>query len=213
MAGTKDLVSVETITAGGRTSPRTITVEAAAEAEAAISASAAANGSVTAYTDTNTGSLTLEPGHGITNGTGDIFWQDSGTNKARRGMTITMTGDVAALDGGSGDDFPALSTEDVRLKKPQSIACVFTGNDVKWALAFAELLPTANDAFIAFLTSAPADIKVYRVKPGRNGTEAWRGTDDGTNPFAGVTGATVTFSHGETDEVVMGALVGHGTPP
>lgn len=71
----------------------------------------AKTGALTTRTDANTGVLTMESGHGI--GTGnrlDVYWTNADGTKGRRyGMTVgTVSTNSVPIDGGAGDDLPAL---------------------------------------------------------------------------------------------------------
>lgn len=69
---------------------------------------AAKPGQLTTRTDANTGTLTMESGHGISTGqTIIIFWSGGG----RRSIVGTVSGDSVPFDNGSGDDLPANLTE------------------------------------------------------------------------------------------------------
>lgn len=75
-----------------------------------VTAPAATAGTVTTWTDANTGEVTAA-GHDIT--TGDkvgVFWLNGTTRERRVNMTATVTGDVVAVDGGSGNDLPDQDT-------------------------------------------------------------------------------------------------------
>lgn len=74
---------------------------------------------VTAWvkTDADTAACNLATGHGKTSGTYDVFWTIAGVNYVRYGVTNTITGDACALDGGSGDAFPATATTGVIITK------------------------------------------------------------------------------------------------
>ena len=68
---------------------------------------AAKPGELTTRTDADTGTITLEAGHGLTSGDFNIFW-DAGI---RRKVAATITVNAMAIDGGAGDDLPALNSD------------------------------------------------------------------------------------------------------
>jgi hypothetical protein len=61
-------------------------------------------------TDDDTAACDLPAGHGYANGNFDIYWQEGGVDKVRFGVPGTITTNALALDGGTGDAFPATST-------------------------------------------------------------------------------------------------------
>lgn len=190
---------------------QTITVEADSAGSSQRSVDAATAGTLTTRTDADTGVITLSGGHGLSSGTGDVFWNDTttGIKGSRRGMTWTVSVNALTVDGGAGDDLPDSGTI-MGVMVPVSEACVVVGNNAKWSEAYAQFSSiNAGDAYVSFLTSAPADIVSYQVS-GDNQSTGWLGaTVGGTNPFAAVTTATITFSHGETSAVVMGAILAY----
>lgn len=76
---------------------------------------AAKIGTLTTRTDANTGTFTMASGHGfVTSDRIDLYWSGG----KRYGMTATVTGDSAVLDGGTGDDLP-IATTPITAMKPQ----------------------------------------------------------------------------------------------
>lgn len=57
-------------------------------------------------TDADTAAGNLAGGHGLSTGTFDVYWT-SGGGGMRRNVSVTITVNACALDGGTGDDFPA----------------------------------------------------------------------------------------------------------
>lgn len=187
----------------------TVTAQNAATSQRSVAA--ATSGTLTTRTDADTGVITLSGGHGLTSGTGDVFWNDitTGIKGSRRGMTWTVSVNALTVDGGSGDDLPSTSTV-MTVMKPVSEALVVVGNNAKWSEVYAQFPAlTSGDAYISFLSGVPADIVVYQLS-GDVQSDGWLGATLGvTNPFAGVTTATVTYSHGQTSALVMGAILAH----
>lgn len=83
-------------------------------------------GTLSTRTDADTGVATVGSGHGITTANlVDVYW----TGGKRLGMTVTATGATTInVDGGSGDNFPVVSTAIV-VSKVYALDCVFTGSD------------------------------------------------------------------------------------
>lgn len=76
-------------------------------------------------TDANTAAANLTNGHGLTNGVFDCYWNGG----LRYGVTGNFTDDALALEGGSGDDFPANATA-VTICKQVSINTAIDGDNV-----------------------------------------------------------------------------------
>lgn len=187
------------------------TVAAQNAATSQLTVAAATPGTLTTRTDADTGIITLTGGHGLSSGTGDVFWNDvtTGIKGSRRGMTWTVAVNALTVDGGTGDDLPATSTV-MGVMVPVSEVMVVVGNNAKWSEVYAQFPAlTSGDAYVAFLTSGPADIAVYQLS-GDVTSDGWLGATIGlTNPFASVSTATVTYSHGETSALVMGAILAY----
>lgn len=83
-----------------------VTVVAVAEIEE-MTLPAAKTGRLTTRTDDNTGTLTMDSGHGLTTGKIDVFWNVGGVKAHRRQMDGVVTGDSIAIDGGVGGILPA----------------------------------------------------------------------------------------------------------
>lgn len=65
-------------------------------------------------TDANTAAGNLAGGHGLATGVFDVYWT-SGGGGMRRDVDVTITTNACALDGGTGDDFPASADSTVVL--------------------------------------------------------------------------------------------------
>lgn len=207
------VVTINRSGAGVNNQQQTTTVAAQNAANSNVSVAAATAGTLTTRTDANTGVITLSGGHGLTNGTGDVFWNDmtTGIRGSRRGMTWTIVTNALTIDGGSGDDLPATSTI-MTVMKPVSETINVDGDNAKWSEVYASLTATMGYAYIAFLSSVPADLAVYRLLGvgGTQTSDGWLGASIGiSNPFAGETVQTVTYSHGETSALNMGAILAH----
>lgn len=83
-------------------------------------------GSLTTRTDDNTGVCTLATGHGVANGTVDVYW-DGGI---RYGMTATVDGNDVTVDGGAGDNLPAEDTS-VTVAVPVTISQEIIGDTLE----------------------------------------------------------------------------------
>ena len=162
---------------------------------------AAKTGTLTARTDNDTGTIAAAAGHGVvsTNKV-DVFW----TGGARQGMTATVTGNDIAVDGGTGDNLPALNTA-VTLKLPQDMGnLAIPGGDV---VAYGIDSPVGG--YVVFKTAADAVIKIERIPEG-GGQVMWDSASGVTNPLTGQTVGKISFSHDdETGSHVMTAALLH----
>lgn len=64
-------------------------------------------------TDSDTAACNLPTGHGYSTGDFDVYWTEVGVAKVRYGVPGVVTSDALALDGGTGDAFPASATTGV----------------------------------------------------------------------------------------------------
>jgi len=160
---------------------------------------AAKSGTLTTRTDNTTGTLTMAPGHGFSTGnTISLFFAGGSQTNVTLG---TVSGNSVPFSGGSGTNLPAATTP-ITAMLPVSETFNLVGNNATGLVAFLVAQPGDGNAAIEFLSSGPAVVLTETVS-GPNPTYSWNGTT--TNPLAGVTVATVRFSHGQTGARQMGA--------
>lgn len=102
-------------------------------------------GELTTRTDNETGTLTMDTGHGITTGARlDLYWADgdgAGTPGSRRGITVgTVSGNtvpIGADNSGSGDNLPLVNTAITAMIPHNETVGLF---DMSNALAWGECL-------------------------------------------------------------------------
>jgi hypothetical protein len=94
-----------------------------AEGENALSSPIATAKALSAWvkTDADTAAGNLAADHGWATGTYDVYW----TGGARYDVDVTISTNACALDGGTGDDFPATANATVVLAK-QTLISGFT---------------------------------------------------------------------------------------
>lgn len=167
---------------------------------------AAKTGQLTTRTDANTGTLTMDGGHGIiTNDKISVFWSGG----SRWGMTATVTVNSVAIDGGGGDDLPTNLTA-ITASVPTSETGSVVGDNAVCDVVYAALSGTDGNAYVEFQQANGTTIITYTLSPSLP-SNSWDGIDDatdpatGANPFAGVTVGIVLFSHGETSVRTMGS--------
>lgn len=93
----------------GKSFSGTFRRDGAGETNVSATLPAGKAGTLSARVDVDTGTVTLSPGHGLASGTYDVFWSGV-TPGSRRGMAGVITGDSLALDAGTGDNLPVLTT-------------------------------------------------------------------------------------------------------
>lgn len=189
---------------GGEQFTQTLSITSnGGEVEQESTIPAAKGGTLTTRTDANTGEMTLESGHGITDSdVVDVYWSGG----SRRGMTVgTVASLVVPIDGGSGDDLPAQDTV-VATMIPVTKDFVVTGDNVEF-LAVKSPVPGA----IVLQESGPTEIAAatYLITEENGGGRAWISGGGVTNPLASKTTINVKFSHGSLSEQVMHALAQH----
>lgn len=185
-------VYTQTGVADGDVFDQAITITADGEARSTPSVPAAKAGRLTTRTDANTGTLTMDEGHGFTDAAKiSLFWPGG----HRRNVVVgTVSGNSVPIDGGDGDDLPADET-DITAMVPVERPFAAVGNNVK-GLG----ISCPQQGCVQILSSAPAELVNY------TGSAAWAYGSGVTNPLAGVTAATVKFSHANaTGPVTMKA--------
>lgn len=147
-------------------------------------------GELTTRTDNDTGVVTFVTGHGFTTGNLiDLFWTVGGVPGSRRAMTATVAGDAVTLDGGSGDNLPALNS-DVTGMVPSEYAFTLDGDDLV-------MLCVRSNAqgWIVFVDDAPADIALATYRFDAAGGFTWASDLGTANPMAGDVVTAVKLSH------------------
>ncbi len=149
-----------------------------------VSLAAAKSGSLTLRTDANTGTLTMESGHGITTGARlDLYWSGG----SRYGITVgTVSGTSVPIDLGAGTDLPVVGTA-VTAQVPDSEAVVVTGDNVVSIAAACTVGGT-----VVFADNSNATLLAL-VLDTATGSYVWV-TGSGTNPLAGASVAKVFLS-------------------
>jgi hypothetical protein len=166
---------------------------------------AAQAGTLTTRTDADTGVITMDAsGHTITvTPTVAVYWTDatSGLTKCRRGMTVSdVSGDEVTIDGGSGDDLPALSTA-VMVAIEVSMNADVTGDDVK-----AVFCHTA--AYGQFIFADNSGTELLVIELGAGYVYQWQLGNGTDNPVAGDSIGQVLVSHnGSTAQTMKVAVV------
>lgn len=163
---------------------------------------AAKVGALTTRTDSDTGVLTMTAGHGITTGAKlDIFWLDAATGdpKSRRHMTAgTVSTNSVPIDGGSGDNLPALvsGTYAVTAMVPVSVPFTVDGDEVIGLVA--SISGGSAWGYAVFVDDSAAEIAAATYSIGPQFGAVWSRNQGTTNPLAGVVTSVVKLSHGDS---------------
>lgn len=156
---------------------------------------AAKIGALTTRTDANTGTLTMNSGHGITTGANlHLYWVNvDGTLGHRYSVVGTVATNSVPIDNGAGDDLPALvaGTFAITAMVPQSET---------FAVATAALqglfVGAGVPAQAIFLDGSSAVVLAAYVEGGDDAYQ-WDDGDDAANPLSANV-ATVLLSHGSS---------------
>jgi hypothetical protein len=149
---------------------------------------AAKSGTLTTRTDSDTGTLTMSSGHGITTGAKvSIFWEGG----SRYNVTVgTVSTNSVPFDLGAGDNLPVANTA-VTVMVSQSEDLVVEYGDLQ-----ALLCGCTSPATVEFWSSAPALVAGVQITA--DADYVWT-VDDGTaNPFGTTDIVTVKVAHGAT---------------
>ena len=138
---------------------------------------------VTAWvkTDADTADCNLPSGHGYATGVFDVFW----TGGRRYGVTGTVTSDALALDGGTGDDFPASATTGVVCCRQVQVNIAIDGDNTGFLAIAMETTDNGSTdrAHITFKDSGSAAIA--NIDLAANVPQVWDIEGGSANPFTG----------------------------
>lgn len=155
------------------------------------SLAAAKTGVLTTRTDANTGSLTMDAGHGFaTSDKIDLYWATG----SRVNITVgTVSTNVVPIDLGGGDDLPPATTP-VTAMKPTVLECTVTAANVKGVMVGASGTP----CIARFMDGSNADVgSAIQCVPGTKQLIWVEGMGTGDCPIADDV-AKVALSHGES---------------
>lgn len=148
-----------------------------------------------------TGNLTS--GHGLTSGTFDFYWQESGVDKVRYGVPVTIN--VNALettDVGAGDAFPTTPDAQPVICKQKEIAAAIDGDAVSlfWAaLVFGNVSATGR-GHVDFQESDDTQVGEIDIAGILQGTAIvdYDITGGVSNPLTGELIAHIQVTHNDT---------------
>lgn len=168
---------------------------------------AAVIGALTTRTDANTGTLTMDAGHGLTDGVIiDVFW-DGGV---QYGVTVgTVSTNSVPIDLGSGDDLPTAATA-ITCVIQKSINIAIDGDNANLIAAVIETtdktLRTAGH--VQFRDTSNAEIA--EIDFVTNVPQVWDITGGSANPFTGnpITNLKASQGNSSTTETFTLKVIG-----
>lgn len=155
---------------------------------------AAIAGTLTTRTDNDTGVVTATVAGSVATAgivstdKVDVYWEGG----SRRWMTATVSTDAVTLDGGAGDNLPALNTA-VTIKEPQQEVHTFVG-------ATCTAIGVISPDYAATVVFRQADgTEILAVELDAGESYVWSSNSAVTNPVTGVTVGLITYSHASVD--------------
>lgn len=144
-------------------------------------------------TDANTAACNLANGHGYTNGTYDTYW----TGGRRYGVTVVVTTDALALEGGAGNDFPNNATA-VVVCPQTSINAAIDGDELEIIGVAVEYADAASTK-VGHLSMQDAGAgSIEEIDLTANAPIVYDITGGASNVFTGNAIASVKASHSDT---------------
>ncbi len=167
-----------------------------------VSIGPAKAGTLTTRTNATSGVITMSGGHGITSGTGDLYW---GVGK-RIGVTLSVATNAITISGGTGTDLPA---QDSAINVINPVNSPFAIADTSTAVLLAGSCNAAQSTATVF---DAADALVLQMNmTGSNGSYIWDDNTGATNPLLTQSDTQYALlSHGDTTtayQVTIIALV------
>ena len=147
-----------------------------------------------------TGNLTA--GHGLTTGTYDFYWQESGVNKCRYGVAVTIsTNAISTTSAGSGDDFPTTPDAQPILCKQKQIVAAIDGDNVSvfWAALLFGNVSATGRGHVAFQETAGTAVGAISISGIVRGTAVadYDITGGTANPITGNVVGKVQVTHND----------------
>jgi hypothetical protein len=180
----------QTGSAAGMTFGNAVQSEVSAEAvqSRSVTLAAAKTGNLTTRTDANTGTLTMDGGHGITTGARiDIYFEGG----CQRGVTVgTVSVNSVPFDSGVGDDLPDDESE-VTVMVCDEEAHAITGDNAKAVLVYGPARST-----VVFAESDDTEVLGVTIPAG--GAFHWFDGCGLDNPLASGTITKIFLTHGDS---------------
>jgi hypothetical protein len=170
------------------------------------SKAAAKTGALTTRTDNDTGTLTMDAGHGITTGAKlDMYWANAdGTRGVRRNVTVgTVAVNSVPIDLGSGDNLPIAPTA-ITAMVPTASDFRFDGDEL------VALMASCAEPCVIVLTGDDDVEDLAIVMPYGGMSYIWDKQSGITNPVAGDVITKAWITHGSSvgiKDVQIGAAL------
>lgn len=150
---------------------------------------AAKAGALTTRSDEDTGVITTDEAHGLTDSdVVDVFWEGG----VRYGMAITgYTDTTITVDGGAGDDLPLGEDPAVTVAVPVEVDLDFAGDNVRLLAA-----GSTRRGHVCFMSDVPAVLLAVELPA----NEVWAWADDQgiDNPLEGEQVDHLLVSNGDS---------------
>jgi len=161
-------------------------------------------------TDANTAAGNLAGGHGQTTGTYDVYW----TGGARYDVSVTVTVNALALDGGSVTDFPASADTTVVVCKQTQINTAIDGDAIKLGVVSLEYADSAATSVGRLLFEDAAGDDILSLAVAANIPQVYDVAGGQTNPFTGdpITVCRATHSNTAYAGTLKIAMLEDSTP-
>jgi len=155
-------------------------------------------------TDANTAAGTLTGGHGLTDGTFDVYW----TGGQRLAVPGTIVTNAITLDGGAGTDFPATANTTVVVSKHLSINAAIDGDNLKILGISLEYADSTSTAVGHALFEDSANDDIANIDLDANVPLIYDVEGGVTNPFTGDPITEVLATHSNTSAAATLKIVG-----
>jgi hypothetical protein len=162
------------------------------------------------YSSGTSGTATMSDGHGIESAElVDAYWTVSGVNYYHYGATATVSGDVVALSGGSGTNYPASHTSMTLCKQVDVTVAVTAAN-------ITAIEATAMENSLLIIKDTSDNLHPYLLTAANkipDGGLFWNNKIGCLNPITvDIKSATISTSdivgvNTDIDEVTVGCLV------
>ena len=165
-----------------------------------------------------TGNLTAL--HGQTDGTYDFYWQESGVNKCRYGVPVTIvTNALTTTSAGAGDNFPTTPDAQPILCKQKTVTVAIDGDAVSvfWAALLFGNVAAVGRGHVAFQETDGTAVGAINISGVGLGTAVaeYDITGGAANPITGELIAKCQVTHNDltyAPTFQMAVLIGDCTP-
>lgn len=149
-------------------------------------------GQLTTRTSNTAGTLTMNAGHGFTNGQRiDIYWSGGAAYAATIGTVSTNS---VPFTGAAGTNLPANNTA-ITAIVPYTGSYVVTGNNVAVIAA-----SCPQGGIVVFADVSNVTLFAITILPANATSYVYSSTDGGTNPLAGAAVANLFLSQGNANQ-------------